>query len=247
MTKPASSDPHFEPPRQSAHWAVRHRLASFVAAVIVLALVQVVINYAFYRNRRAAVATQDASIGELTPTPAMQTSTPLPAFDPNAPLLTWDPTTGTWKAQRLGDPQPAPPAAQGVTYTDGYYDMQLGRFFPGAPPPAVVAVTPSPDYQSQRRVALQQQIAALEAEVENDARRVNGLGILGQGFEKVPDVVRAKPPEDRGQALAGAVAEVLAGTLASQAGQERAEAQARLDANRRALQELRAELAGLGR
>jgi len=125
--------------------------------------------------------------------------------------------------------------------------MQLGRFVPGAPPPAPVAVTPSPDYQSQRRVALQQQIAALEAEVENDARRVNGLGILGQGFEKVPDVVRAKPPEDRGQALAGAVAEVLAGTLASQAGHERAEAQARLDANRRTLQELRAELAGLGR
>jgi|ThiBio_1000_plan_1041568.scaffolds.fasta_scaffold17677_2 hypothetical protein len=247
MTKPASSDPDFESPRPAPHWAVRYRLASVVTALIVLALVQVVINHVLCRSRRAAVGTHDASVGDLAPAPAMQTSTPLPALDPNAPLLTWDAATGTWKAQRLGDPQPAPPVAQGVAYTDGYYDMQLGRFVPGTPPSATVAGTPSPDYQSQRRVALQQQIVALEAQIESDGRRVNGLGILGQGFGKVPDVVRAKPPENRGEALAGAVAEVLASSLSNQAGQEQAEAQARIDANRRSLQELRSELAGLGR
>lgn len=263
MTKPASSDPDFQSPRPGARWAVRHKPASFVAVLIVLVLVQVVINHVLYRSRRAAIAIQPASPPEdrgtdlmsgqhapgadAAPTPAMQTRTPPIAFDPNAPLLTWDPATGTWKAQRLGDSQPAPPATQGGAYTDGYYDMQLGRFVPGSQPPSAVVATPPPDDQGQRRVALQQRIAALEAEVENDARRLNGLGILGQGFGKVPDIVRAKPPEDRGQALAGAVAEVLASSLADRAGQERAEAQARLDANRRTLQELQAELAGLGR
>jgi len=105
----------------------------------------------------------------------------------------------------------------------------------------------SPDCQSQRRVALQQQIAALGARIEGVGRRVNGLEILSQGFGKLPDVVRATPPEDRGQALARAVAEVLASGLSNQAGQGQAEARARIDANRRSLQELRLELAGPGR
>ena len=246
MTKPASSEPDFESPGPNARWTGRHRLASFVAALIVLALAQVFIKHVLYRNRRVAVATQGASVADLTPTATMQTSNPLPPFDPNAPLLTWDPATGTWKAQRLGDPQPPAPAAQGVAYTDGYYDMQLGRFVPGTPPPTTVAITPPPDNQSQQRVALQQRIAALEAQIESDGRRVNGLEILNQGFGTVPEVVRAKPPEDRGQVLAGVLAEVLASSLSSQAEQERAEAQARLDANRRMLQELRNELASLG-
>jgi hypothetical protein len=263
MTKPAPCDHDFESPKPGVPWAVRHKLAFFITTLIVLVVVQVIINHALSSRRRAAVAIQPANpievsviaatsdphapIADTARPAATENPVPLAAIDPNAPLLIWDPATGTWKAQRLGDPQPAPHVAQGVTYTDGYYDMQLGRFVPGAPPSATVVATPSPDDQTQRRVALQQRIAALEAEIENDVRRVNGLGILGQGFGKAPDVVRAKPPEDRGHAFAGAVAEVLSSSLANQAGQEQAEAQARLDANRRTLQELRNELAVLGR
>jgi hypothetical protein len=134
-----------------------------------------------------------------------------------------------------------------IVSTDGYYDMQLGRFVPGSSVPGVTAGAPVPDPQSERRLAIQQKIAALEAEIANDSQRVSGLGIVGAGFGKVPDIVKAKPPEDRGQAFAGAVVEVLASTLANQAGKEQAEAQSRLEANRRTLQELRAELAALGR
>lgn len=263
MTKPAPCDPDFESPRPGAPWAFRQKLSSFIAALVVLVVVQIVLSHALSRNRRTAVAIQPANpteeratvatsdphppITDVARPAATQNPPPLAALDPNAPLLVWDPATGTWKAQRLGDPLPAPAAAEGVAYTDGYYDMQLGRFVPGVQPPTPAVATPPPDDQSQRRMALLQRIAALEAEVENDARRVNGLGILGQGFGKVPDVVRAKPPEDRGHALADALAEVLASSLANQAGQEQAEAQARLDANRLALQQLRNELAGLGR
>lgn len=262
MTKPAAIDPDFEAPRPGARWAIRHKLVPCVAALSVLVLVQVVINQVMRDGRRAAGAIPPANPTEgrgpdltsdqhapdaAAPAPAIQTPAPSIAYDPNAPLLTWDPATGTWKAQRLGDPQPAPPAAQGVSYTDGYYDMQLGRFVPGAPPPATGVVTPSPEDQGQRRLDLQQRIAALEAEVESDQRRVNNLGLLRAGFSKAPDILRAQPAGDPSHAALSAFGQLLASGLESQADQERAEAQARLDANRRTIQQLRDELVTLGR
>jgi hypothetical protein len=264
MTKPATIDSDFEVPRPGTRWAIRHKLVPFVAALSVLVLVQVGINQVMRDSRRAAVAIplanptegrgtdltsgQHAPDAAAAPTPAVQTSTPLPAIDPNAPLLTWDAATGTWRAQRLGDPQPAPPTAQGVAYTDGYYDMQLGRFVPGGvPPPATGIVTPSPDDQGQRRLDLQQRIAALEAEVQSDQRRANNLGLLGAGFSKAPDILRAQPAGDLSHAALSAFGQLLASGLEDQADRERAEAQARLDVNRRTIQQLRDELATLGR
>jgi hypothetical protein len=257
MTKPTAIDPDFESPRPGTRWAFRHKLVPFVAALSVLVLVQVVINHVTRGGRHAAVAnptedrgpdlTSDQHAPDAAAAPAMQTPAPPIAYDPNAPLLTWDPTTGTWKAQRLGDSQPAPPAAQGVSYTDGYYDMQLGRFVPGAPPSANVAVTPSPDDQCQRRLDLQQRITALEDEVESDQRRVNNLGLLRAGFSKVPDILRAQPAGDLSHAALGAFGQLLASGLEDQADRERAEAQVRLDANRRTIQQLRDELATPGR
>jgi hypothetical protein len=263
MTKPATIDPDFEAPRPGTRWAIRHKLVPFVAALSVLVLVQVVINHMMRDSRRAAGAIPPANPTEgrgpdltsgqhapdaaAAPAPAIQAPAPSIAYDPNAPLLTWDPATGTWKAQRLGDSQPAPPAAQNAVYTDGYYDMQLGRFVPGAPPPATGVVTPSPEDQCQRRLDLQQRIAALEAEVEGDQRRVNNLGLLRAGFGKAPDILRAQPAGDMSHAALSAFGQLLASGLEDQADRERAEAQARLDANRRTIQQLRDELATLGR
>jgi hypothetical protein len=245
--------------------------------LMVLALIQVALNYAFHRTGPDTAANLSAgptanvpvTLAGVPPVPIMPVAdvTPTPAVQPSSPA---PPVAVTNSA-----PQPA--------YTNGYYDMQLGRFVEGSPPPVTnvpaspapitigpvspapvtnvpvssgpitigpitVGGAPVPDAQGQDRLALQQRIAALEAEIASDEWRLTGLGGVGFASRVAGRILDGaqRPNETVGRTAVRGAGSELSVEMQRMTNEEQAALQASIEAKRRTLQDLRKQLAAWG-
>ena len=236
MSTTSSESPFAKPP---SSWLVHSKLARIGVVLILIVSIRVGVRYASRATHKKPASNVSAGTTDpvrldpivtgtspavLAPLPAVTGNGQLLAIDPIAPFPDQNPATGAWEA-------PAP-----TIFTP------QGSVIGG---PINVTGTQSP-ILGPGPMALRRQISAIEAELSSDEWRIRGLqavsgaSVLAQGV-LIFDGIR-KPNEGLGTEIIREGVDVLAEGLDAAAGNDRAQLQMKIDANRQRVQELLGQL-----